>query len=75
MVMHLRARVLLPPQLPGPGEGGIGFGGPSESVKSDAFVVPDICIVGVKPDSLVERLDSLIIPIVGTEGIAFVVPC
>ena len=56
------------------GEGGISFGGPSESFKSKAFVVPDICIVGVKPDSLVERLDCLIIPILGTEGVAFVVP-
>ena len=36
-------------QLLGFGKGGIGFGGPSEGLKSNAFVIPGIVIIGIEP--------------------------
>ena len=37
----------VPPQLSGPGEGGISFGVPSEGLKSISFVVPGSGKVGI----------------------------
>ena len=55
------------PQLLGLGESGIGFGCLSEGFKSNAFVVPDLGIVGISPDGFVVALDGIIVLVRGIE--------
>ena len=61
-------------QLLGPGEGGIGFGGPSERLKSDAFVVPGFRNIGIETDGFIESLYGFIVLALAVECTAFVAP-
>ncbi len=71
--MYLRARVKLL-QLLGPGEGSIGFGGPSKGFKSEAFAIPDQRKVRIYSDDLVVSLDRFIVFAQTIEGESFGTP-
>ena len=59
--MHLRARFCFP-ELLGPGEGGLCFGGPSKGLESEAFIVPEINKVGITFDGFVVGFDGFTVP-------------
>jgi hypothetical protein len=52
----LRAELPLIPQLFGFGEGGFGFGCPSEGFENNTFVVPCLGKFGIQSDGLVISL-------------------